>query len=569
MDRKKYAAYSCVCTILCFAAMLCSFRGMFAYLADMFDADGVEEMGYAWFVPPFSLWLLWTKRASIRSVAADPQPSAAGLALAVPCLFLAWLGRCGLQVRFEQLGFIGLCVAVPWAVYGRRMARLAAPSALFLLFTVPLGNYLSVATVPLRLLAVKSAAALLSGVGMEVARTGTVLSVPGVVSVDIVEGCSGLRSLFALATLTAAYAWTTQPTLLRRAALFAFAVPIAVAGNIARIVSICAVGRFAGGEFATGFYHDYSGYVIFIVAILLMVAAGDAITRIAGAAARRRRERPAPQAPAPSPAPASSPAPVAADSGDVVPTAARRCLPLCVLALCAIVLGVLESRPKPEYMPVPDFSLPADVAGYESGIPVYCQNEQCGFSEVRGAMQAGAQPPRCVECGARMLPASPAEIRKLPKDTKQEKRVYSSRRAVFSVSTVRGGESKGSIHRPEMCLPTQGFLLSGPADIVVDGVPFRVLTLSHGSNPPGTFAYTFFNQDGYRTSSHAARIWRDVCDRTFRGRLDGWAMVTVAGYGPGPGGLDANSGPSDMEILKEFLRKLIPSIGGKEAPSGQ
>ena len=57
---------------------------------------------------------------------------------------------------------------------------------------------------------------------------------------------------------------------------------IAIAGNIVRVLSIVAVAATCSSDFATGFYHDYSGYVVFLVAVFLMVATGGLITKGAG-----------------------------------------------------------------------------------------------------------------------------------------------------------------------------------------------------------------------------------------------------------------------------------------------
>jgi exosortase len=103
----------------------------------------------------------------------------------------------------------------------------------------------------------------------------------GSFSIDVAEPCSGLRSLFAMMALTAGYAYFTQPTWIRRGILFALAVPLAVFGNVVRIFSIVAIASSCSPTFATGFYHDYSGYVVFLVAIFLMVACGGLVTRVA------------------------------------------------------------------------------------------------------------------------------------------------------------------------------------------------------------------------------------------------------------------------------------------------
>ena len=123
---------------------------------------------------------------------------------------------------------------------------------------------------------------------------------------------------------------------------------------------------------------------------------------------------------------------------------------------------------------------------------------------------------------------SEAERHVLPDDTGFDKRRYEDGDGNwFQVSMVIGGKSKSSIHRPELCLPGQGFQMMSPRTVESGGVEWHLVTLARGAVPACGFAYTFFNQDGYRTSSHLKRIFRDVWDRSIRGRIDRWVMVTV------------------------------------------
>jgi len=129
---------------------------------------------------------------------------------------------------------------------------------------------------------------------------------------------------------------------------------------------------------------------------------------------------------------------------------------------------------------------------------------------------------------SRALEPSEAELSVLPSDTRFDKRLYTD--AVgdwFQVSVVIGGRHKGSIHRPELCLPSQGFQMKSPRRLSAGGFSWRALTLERGAAPPMGFSYTFFNQAGYRTSSSMARIFRDVWDRSVLNRIDRWIMVTV------------------------------------------
>jgi len=261
-----------------FLAMLWGYQVLLLHHApDIFNTP-IEDMSYGWYVPLFSIYVLWRERRElIESVGA---PSAWGVVLLLPFLFLGFLGVRGVQIRLEIVGFVGVLCALVWAFFGLRTLKQAIFPLLFLLFCIPLHTYLDLVTIHLRMLAVSAAEGILRGCGVDLVRQGTMLGAPsGAFSIDVAEPCSGMRSLFAMMALTAGYAYFTQPTWFRRGLLFVLAVPIAVLGNVLRILTIVAVAAGCSADFATGFYHDYSGYVVFLAAILLMVSAGGLITK--------------------------------------------------------------------------------------------------------------------------------------------------------------------------------------------------------------------------------------------------------------------------------------------------
>ena len=147
--------------------------------------------------------------------------------------------------------------------------------------------------------------------------------------------------------------------------------------------------------------------------------------------------------------------------------------------------------------------------------PVLCDAPDAKLVEIGGYTSAPVE-------------VSEAERHVLPDDTQFDKRRYEDGDGNwFQVSMVIGGKSKSSIHRPELCLPTQGFQMMSPRTVKIGEIDWHFVTLARGAVPACGFAYTFFNQDGYRTSSHLKRIFRDVWDRSIRGRIDRWVMVTV------------------------------------------
>ena len=185
-----------------FAAMLWGFHAMILHHApDMFRAPQ-EDMSFGWYVPLFSLYVVWTERRKILDSLG--APSWAGLLAALPFLALGFLGVRGVQLRFEIVAFVGLLITVPWAFFGKETAKSVLFPALFLLFCIPLATFLDVVTVHLRLLASSTAFAVARGVGANIVQQGTMVgAADGSFAIDVADPCSGLRSLFALRALTA------------------------------------------------------------------------------------------------------------------------------------------------------------------------------------------------------------------------------------------------------------------------------------------------------------------------------------------------------------------------------
>ena len=214
--------------------------------------------------------------------------------------------------------------------------------------------------------------------------------------------------------------------------------------------------------------------------------------------------------------------------------------------------------PSGKVMEAPDVKLPDALQGYTIDEVRYCQNEQCSrmyqCAELSGSTN-------CPNCGAALDVASLGERTILPSDTMFQKRVYRSTAGhEYIVSAIIGGASKRSIHRPELCLPGQGFTLLTPHEVDVNGRPFRVIKIlpprATMDGPPHAMVYTFFNQAGVRTSSHVRRILVDTWDRTVFNRVDRWVMVSIHAAQPNSyRGFDIDDS-AQMAELKKFLEKL-------------
>lgn len=236
--------------------------------------DPGGDFSHGWLIPVVSLWAVWHRRRELR--AAPRRVNRIGLGVVVAALVLHWLGAKAQQVRLSLFGLIALIWGVPFYLYGWTVAKQLLFPVSYLIFCVPL-NFLDSVTFPLRLMVTSISAGILNGLGLAVRRSGSAIYslTEGGFQFDVADPCSGLRSLIAMTALTAVYAFLTQKTLWRKWLLFLASVPLAIIGNIARITTVALVAEAFGQDAAVGLYHDYSGYIVFSVAILLMLGFGS------------------------------------------------------------------------------------------------------------------------------------------------------------------------------------------------------------------------------------------------------------------------------------------------------
>jgi len=228
------------------------------------------DYSHGYLIPFVSLGIIWYKRKEFFE--AEKQVDNRGLAVIVLALLLHWVGAKMQQTRISLLSLIMLIWGIPFYFYGLQVAKLLIFPCSYLIFCVPL-NFLDSLSFPLQRLATSISHGLLTGLGIECQKIGTKL-IGENFQLNVEAPCSSLRSLLAMTALTVVYAYFTQPTLIKKWLLFFFSIPLAVAGNIGRIISIALVSIVTGQRMGTGLYHDWSGYVLFTVAISLMVFVG-------------------------------------------------------------------------------------------------------------------------------------------------------------------------------------------------------------------------------------------------------------------------------------------------------
>ncbi len=234
----------------------------------VFDWYDLPDYGHGFLVPLFSVYIMWDNRDVLRST--PIRQSWGGLSLVLLGLCTVILGVYGADLFLSRISFLILLAGLIWTFLGRSMLRAMLFPLLTLLLAIPFPEIVfNKITFPLQLLASQLASGILSFVGVPVLHEGNVIELP-VMKLEVAEACSGIRSLMSLFTLAIFYGYFLERGVTRRVILALASVPIAVAANAARIVGTGLCVQYWDPDKALGFFHEFSGWVVFVISLLLL-----------------------------------------------------------------------------------------------------------------------------------------------------------------------------------------------------------------------------------------------------------------------------------------------------------
>ena len=237
-----------------------------------------ESMGHAFFVPVVAGYVAWLNREKIMAAPVKPCWPALGLVLWAFCQML--LGFIGADFFLARTAFLIAIVGVIWTVAGTAVVRALAFPLFVLIFMIriPLFIYQQI-TSPLQGLASVVAAKSLELIGIPVLRDGNVLQLSSK-RLEVVEACSGIRSLLSLTFLSVAYGYLFERRVWMRVTLFIATVPIAIVANAFRVTLTGILTEYKP-EIAEGAYHAFEGWVIFMVELVALLGMHRLLLRFA------------------------------------------------------------------------------------------------------------------------------------------------------------------------------------------------------------------------------------------------------------------------------------------------
>jgi len=271
-----------------------------------------ENYSHGLLIPFIIGYILWTQRDKL---ALSPKRSyvwLGGTAL-VLALFALWVGVAGAELYTQRLSLILLVAGIVVYFWGLQLLKLVlVPISLFFLaIPIPTIVFNKIAF-PLQLFASRCAVWSMTVLGIPVLRQGNVIELKPLNSFDtkkleVVEACSGIRSLMTLITLAVVFAYFTHPRsndsngprslgnwlrsygFWRSLIIVISAVPIAILTNALRVSGTGVLAHFYGTQVADGFFHEFSGWVIYIVAFVMLFGVGWILDRFKPAAAKETK----------------------------------------------------------------------------------------------------------------------------------------------------------------------------------------------------------------------------------------------------------------------------------------
>ena len=263
-----------------------------------------ENYSHGFLIPFVIGFILWQERARLAEVKRQPWTLVGAIGIALS-LFMLWAGTAGAELFVQRISLVTMLVSVVIYFFGARVIPFLVVPLALLILSIPIPQIIfNRVAFPLQLFASRCAVAAMWLLNIPVLRQGNVMELmPRGASqpkrLAVVEACSGIRSLMTLITLAVIYAYFTKPraanpadpaddegqgksnkfiapfmnfTFWRSLILVASAVPIAILTNAARVSGTGVLSHYYGTQVADGFFHSFSGWVVYIAAAVLLFA---------------------------------------------------------------------------------------------------------------------------------------------------------------------------------------------------------------------------------------------------------------------------------------------------------
>ena len=239
-----------------------------------------EDYSHGILIVPIVIYLAWRKREMLRNVPISPDWRALPFLIVPVAVFI--VGELGAELFTTRVSLLLFVIGLVWLLYGLPVVKVFRFPLAFLFLMLPLPGFIyRNVTFPLQLAASMGSVKILQLLGVSVFREGNVIDL-GFTQFQVVEACSGLRYVLPLLTLGVLFAYLGQRSWWKRIVMVVATVPIAVAANILRVAGTGLVGLYWGSKAAEGFFHGFSGWLVFMVSVGFFAILNWVLLRLPG-----------------------------------------------------------------------------------------------------------------------------------------------------------------------------------------------------------------------------------------------------------------------------------------------
>lgn len=507
-----------------------------------------EEWIFCPLVPVASLILAWQRRAELAALPWQGRWS--GLVLFTVAMFFYWVGH---QADTAYPGFVAAqlgVAAIIISLFGYGWMRVLFFPCLFLVFMWPVFPLEDQVALPLRMMTANWSSKLLNLIGVDNVREGTgLLSAADAAhkleqgqlfKLDVAAPCSGIRSLYSLMMLAALYGYLFLRGFWPRVLLFLSAMPLAIAGNLVRMVLLAlgciwfgpevAIGRMIDGHEVVSLYHEIAGYAVFAVALGGMFSLSSLLE---GKHWKRWKKKPA-----------SGDATLLV--GETKPARWQDAVQgLAVAAVGAVTLIFCSG-----IVPPPSLSAP----GVNMQLPLSIASSQ------------GME-----------FPMTQQERDGLAADITLSRNGYLGPEGQQWIATiVLSGETRRGLHRPDVCLPGQGWAIMDRQEIPIhlpngQQMSAMMLRVYRDAVEPGTGQlvrqrginlFWYQGYGGVSTPNYYKHVFDTYFDSIFKRLNHRWALVSFFTQLPETR-TDSFDGMTEAKALldlQNFIGEVAPTI---------
>ena len=257
--------------LACLLVLLAALLGLYypVLVAMAHDWSTNDNYSHGFFIPLISGYMVFAMKDELRNISL--RPANWGLLLLLAGVGQLYIARVGSEYFLQRTSLILVLLGMVIFLLGKAMTRKLLLPIAYLLFMVPLPAIIwNKIAFPMQLFSSAVTEVVVRLIGIPIFREGNVLHLAQT-TLEVVDACSGLRSLTTMFALSAALAWFSDSTAWKKWVLFLAAAPIAIFANIVRLTGTAGLASVYGEKVAQGFLHEFSGLFTFVFGLMLLI----------------------------------------------------------------------------------------------------------------------------------------------------------------------------------------------------------------------------------------------------------------------------------------------------------